>query len=122
MACITQLCPTFPAADPEASAAWYQDRLGFVVKFTMEGYAIVGRDEVEIHFWRCADKAIAEATSVYVRVDDIDAMRAELVRAADGGRISEVADRDWGMREFYVWDPDGNLLRFGVPAGPPGAA
>ncbi|MDQ0507019.1 bleomycin resistance protein [Xanthobacter agilis] len=122
MACIRQVCPTFPAADPVASAAWYQDRIGFVVKFTMEGYAIVGRDEVEIHFWRCADKAIAEATSVYVRVDDIDAMRAELERAADGGRISEVADRDWGMREFYVWDPDGNLLRFGVPAGRPGAA
>jgi len=19
------------------------------------------------------------------------------------------------MREFYVWDPDGNLLKFGVP-------
>ena len=24
-------------------------------------------------------------------------------------------DRDWGMREFYIWDPDGNLLKFGVP-------
>jgi hypothetical protein len=23
--------------------------------------------------------------------------------------------RDWGMTEFYVWDPDGNLLRIGMP-------
>jgi len=127
MARITQLCPTLPAADPAASAAWYRDLLGFAVKSTMDDYAIVGRDEVEIHFWRCADKAIAEATSAYVRADDLDALHAELVAAAQGGRIgggriSEVADRDWGMREFYVWDPDGNLLRFGVPAGPPGPA
>jgi len=38
-----------------------------------------------------------------------------LAAANDGGRLSEVADRTWGMREFYVWDPDGNLLKFGVP-------
>lgn len=114
---ITQMCPTFAAADPSASAAWYRDKLGFAVKFEMDGYAIVGRDqEVEIHFWRCADKAIAENTSAYVRTDDIDGLHAEMTGAAEGGRISEVADRDWGMREFYVWDPDGNLLRFGVPA------
>ncbi len=115
MARIAQICPTFPAADPSAAAAWYRDRLGFAVKSEMDGYAIVGRDEMEIHFWRCADKAFAENTSAYVRPDDIHALHAEMAGAAEGGRISEVADRDWGMREFYVWDPDGNLLRFGVP-------
>jgi hypothetical protein len=26
------------------------------------------------------------------------------------------ADREWGMREFYIWDPDGSLFRFGHPA------
>ncbi len=119
---ITQLCPTFAAADPQAAAEWYRDRLGFVVKFVMDGYAIVGRDDVEFHFWRCADRAIAEATSAYVRVDDIDAMHAEFAGAAEGGRISPVADREWGMREFYVWDPDGNLLRFGVPVAAAEAA
>jgi hypothetical protein len=36
-------------------------------------------------------------------------------RAGEGGRISAPVDRDWGMREFYIWDPDGNLLKFGVP-------
>lgn len=122
MARITQICPTFPAADPSAAAEWYAAKLGFAVKFTMDGYAIVGRDDVEIHFWRCSDKAIAENTSVYVRVDDIDAAHAEMAGAAEGGRISPVQNRDWGMREFYVWDPSGNLLRFGVPVSAPGAA
>jgi catechol 2,3-dioxygenase-like lactoylglutathione lyase family enzyme len=116
MAAITQICPTFEVADPAAAAAWYRDKLGFVVKWTMADYAIVGRDaEVEIHFWPRPDGAAAHSSSVYVRPDDIDALHAEMAGAAEGGRISEVQDRDWGMREFYVWDPDGNLLRFGVP-------
>lgn len=119
MARIIQICPAFPAADPVASAAWYRDKMGFAVKSTMDDYAIVGRDGVEIHFWRSADTAIAEATSAYVRVDDIAAMHATLAGTADGGRISDLQDRDWGMREFYVWDPDGNLLRFGVPVPAP---
>ena len=34
-------------------------------------------------------------------------------RAADGGRIQMPQDTAWGMREFYIWDPDGNLLKFG---------
>ena len=53
---------------------------------------------------------------------DIDAVHAEMTGAAEGGRISEVQDREWGMREFYVWDPNGNLLRFGVPVAASGAA
>ncbi|MFS8038544.1 bleomycin resistance protein [Xanthobacter sp. AM11] len=123
MARIAQLCPTLPAADPAVAAAWYRDKLGFVVKGVMEDYAIIGRDEeIEIHFWRCADKAIAEATSVYVRPDNIEALHAEMAGAAEGGRISAIEDRSWGMREFHVWDPDGNLLRVGVPVAAPGAA
>ncbi|MDO7874568.1 hypothetical protein Q5H93_07480 [Hymenobacter sp. ASUV-10] len=26
-----------------------------------------------------------------------------------------LAVRPWGMREFYILDPDGNLLKFGEP-------
>ena len=29
------------------------------------------------------------------------------------GRMDELADQPWGMREFNVWDPHGNLLRIG---------
>ncbi|MFG1357804.1 bleomycin resistance protein [Xanthobacter pseudotagetidis] len=117
MARITQICPTFEVADPSAAATWYRDKLGFAVKWSMADYAIVGRDDdVEIHFWpRPATRPADHSSSVYVRLDDIDALHATMTGAAEGGRISPVQDRDWGMREFYVWDPDGNLLRFGVP-------
>jgi catechol 2,3-dioxygenase-like lactoylglutathione lyase family enzyme len=103
-AILTSACPLFPAADPAASAAWYCDRLGF-----RQTYA-------EIHFWRCADPNIARATSAYFRTEGVDVMAQLMARAAEGGRIQPPQDTAWGMREFYIWDPDGNLLKFGQDA------
>jgi catechol 2,3-dioxygenase-like lactoylglutathione lyase family enzyme len=115
---INRACPLFPATDVAKAAAWYRDKLGFKIGnvYPDHGYAIVHRDDVEIHFWKCADRKIAENTSAYFRPDDIDGLHHTMAGANQGGRISEVQQRDWGMREFYVWDPDGNLLKFGVAA------
>ena len=117
MARLAKGCPLLASADIAASVAWYRDKLGFNIGnlFPDHGYAILWRDDIEIHLWKCDDPKIAEMTSAYIRPDDIDAIHAEMQGAGEGGRISEVVDRDWGMREFYVWDPDGNLLKFGVP-------
>ena len=117
MARLNKVCPQLPAADVNEAATWYRDKLGFTINrvYPEHGFAIVCRDDIEIHFWTCTERRIAEHTSAYFRVDDLDALHATLAGANDGGRLSEVADRAWGMREFYVWDPDGNLLKFGVP-------
>ncbi|WP_349369878.1 VOC family protein [Salinarimonas sp.] len=114
---IASACPLFPAPQPTATAQWYARALGFEIALAREDYAIVRREGAEIHLYPCADRHIAENTSAYLRVQGIDAVRASFPEAlADGGRISPVATRDWGMREFYVWDPSGNLIRFGEPA------
>jgi catechol 2,3-dioxygenase-like lactoylglutathione lyase family enzyme len=115
---LTKACPLFPAADVSKAAAWYRTKLGFDIEklYPDHGYAILRRDGIEIHFWQCDEPGVERQTSAYFRVDDIDAVHAEMQPAADGGRISTVADREWDMREFYIWDPDGNLLKFGVPA------
>ena len=118
MARLTKVCPQFPASDVSKAAAWYCDKLGFTRAgfYPEHGFAIVRRDDIEIHFWTCNERHIAEHTSAYVVVDDIDNLYATMAGAKDGGSLSEVANREWGMREFYVTDPDGNLLKFGVPA------
>jgi uncharacterized glyoxalase superfamily protein PhnB len=112
-ACILSACPLFPVADPQASAAWYCQHLGFAKTFADADYAMIKRDAVEVHFWRCADPNIARATSAYFRVGDADAVAASMHNVVAGGRIQAPQDTAWGMREFYVWDPDGNLLKFG---------
>lgn len=104
----------FAAPDPVKAAAWY-DRLGFRTA-TFGDYAIVSRGELCLHLWKCVDRHIAENTSCYVELKDVDALHAEWSALDLGeGRIEdEPKDRpDHGMREFHLWDPAGNLIGFG---------
>jgi catechol 2,3-dioxygenase-like lactoylglutathione lyase family enzyme len=48
---------------------------------------------------------------VYLLVDDVDALHAELV-AREVAVDLEPTDQTWGNREMYVKDPDGNSIRF----------
>jgi len=121
MARIDATIPILPARDIAEAVAFY-GRLGFrIMGDPWPEYALVRRDGREIHFWLCKDRAIAEATSAYLRSLDVDALHAEFARAdlaAAGGRLSAPQDKAWGMREFEVWDPSGCLLRIGQIAGP----
>ena len=42
--------------------------------------------------------------------------RKGLLVAQRGLQVEPPQVRPWGMREFYVIDPHGNLLKFGEPA------
>ena len=62
--------------------------------------------------------------AVNVRVDEVDDLfRKYVSRGLDtsGREDSPVhqgpTDQTWGMREFYITDPDGNTLRFGKDIG-----
>ena len=110
---LTSACPCLPAQDVEATIAFYQGVLGFsrVSRYPEQGYAIVSRDDVELHFFSCADRKLAEASGAYVRVLGVDALHAGL--KGKDVRATEPEERFYGMREFAVWDPNGNLIRFG---------
>lgn len=111
--------PTLPSRSLPDTLAFYA-RLGFTgrVLGTEDAYAVLTRGAVELHFF--AHPALDPATShagCYVRVQDADAMHdafgAAALPAAGIPRLDRIADRPWGMREFAVVDPDGNLLRIG---------
>ncbi|HEY8696228.1 MAG TPA: VOC family protein [Rhizomicrobium sp.] len=114
---IRKACPLLPSADLGRAVGYYVDKLGFSKLALSDGHAIVERDGAEIHFWPCTDRHVIENSGAYIRVDEIQAVHDSMLGAADGGRITEPQDREWGMREFYVVDLDGNLLRFGQPVG-----
>ncbi len=107
--------PILPAQDMDATEAFYR-HLGFLSQGRWGGYMILRRDGVEVHFWECSDRSLAENSSCYIRTPDADALHASfgpLPVGKGGGKILPPEDRAWGMREFYVMDPNGNLLRFG---------
>lgn len=82
-------------------------------------YLIVGRGDIELHFVEDPSvDPLHTAAMAYLYVDDAQALYeawAPLVTPdpATGSRIVEPVDTDYGMREFAVVDPSGNLLRIG---------
>jgi catechol 2,3-dioxygenase-like lactoylglutathione lyase family enzyme len=108
---IASTVPVLASLDIEQTLDFYTRHLGFTVGAQHAEYLILQRDGAELHFWLCAEKHIAENTSCYVRVTDTDALFAEFSKA--GLKVAPPAVHAWGMKELYVIDPHGNLLKFG---------
>ena len=104
--------PILASLDIAESAAFYADRLGFTVGYQDAGYLIVRRDEMEIHFWKTDDRRFPENTSCYIRGGQVAALHAEFEKRGVE-RLSPFEVRPWKMKEFFVHDPHGNLLKFG---------
>jgi uncharacterized glyoxalase superfamily protein PhnB len=68
------------------------------------------RDGVRLNVTSFRDGALG--ASVYVYVDDVDALHAEFV-GKGVPNLGSVVDQSWGTREFGVTDFDHNKLRFG---------
>lgn len=113
IAAITATVPVLASLDFDETEGFYGQRLGFATVLRAPDWLIVAREGCEIHFWRCADRHLAENTSCYVR-GSLDALHADFARR--GLALAPPHNRPWGMRELYVIDPHGNLLKFGEPA------
>lgn len=105
--------PVLASLNLQESVDFYTRRLGFTMCNQFDNYAIVARDGVEIHFWLCQERHIAENTSCYIRVVNTQALFEELT--SNGLPLAEPLVQPWGMKELVVFDPHGNLLKFGEP-------
>lgn len=104
--------PVLASLDMLRTLEFYRETLGFKTQhFAAANYGIALRGDTELHFWACTEKHIAENTSCYIRVADIQAVHREF--SARLPMLSPVVHTAWGMDELYVIDPDGNLLKFG---------
>jgi catechol 2,3-dioxygenase-like lactoylglutathione lyase family enzyme len=129
---LSQTIPALPVRDAGRAVEFYRDRLGFEVLHQDGGFAVVRRDEAELHLWQASDDSwrergsldrpvqsgaesfIAGTASCRIVADDVDALYDEYSRRAVLHPVSEdgVTDTDFGTREFATLDLDGNLLSF----------
>ncbi len=115
--------PTLPSRSVETTVEFYR-KLGFDGKIwgAPYRYAILTRGTLEIHFFT-HESLLPEQSSAgcYLRVADVDGLHQAFAAAqlAVKGipRMDAPEDKPWGMREFAVVDPDGNLLRIGQRLG-----
>ena len=109
---------TFQVSDLEASLAFYTATLGFTERFRFGDYAGVEHGEVQIHLSGPAarNKRQIGQASIYIFCDDVDAYYTELLAKGASAQAAP-KDYDYGMRDFAIEDPDGNLLGFGQDVG-----
>ncbi len=110
--------PVLASLDIERTVGFFVDKLGFAAVDVQQCvYGIVMRGGVYIHFWACSDKRIAEATSCRVQVTCIRALHAHCQAQGIVHPRAQLEAKPWGMLEFSVLDPDGNLVTFHERAG-----
>lgn len=105
--------PILASLDIEKTVEFYSSRLGFETMYAAPGeYAIVQRDTVQIHFWKCDDKSIPELTACRVGVSGISSLYEELRGTQVIHPNGSLGRRPWGTTEFAVIDGDGNCITF----------
>ena len=106
----------FPVSNMEASLPFYRDKLGFEVTFEWNDpvdYAVLRRDGVNIHLTLSDDTVVPNShRALYIFPYDVDAVYNEFKDRNTEG-LSDIGDREYGMRDFDVTDPDGHVLCFG---------
>jgi hypothetical protein len=77
-----------------------------------EGYLLMGFRGVELHF--TTGPGASAVGQAVVLVPDAARLWKQLKSQAAPG-LGPVEDREHGLREFVVTDPDGNRIRVGSP-------
>ena len=114
--------PILPAQDVRRTRAFYES-LGFKAGYHDDRYEILRRDNLVVHLEAHQDlRSATNHTSCYWRVSDADALYREFAALGlpeEGSpSLSEPCDEPWGMREFTLKDPSGNLVRIGHELAP----
>jgi catechol 2,3-dioxygenase-like lactoylglutathione lyase family enzyme len=113
--------PILPSRNLDETRAFYE-AIGFRPWFRGGGvnphYEILSRGHLVVHFF--VERGLVPEKNdagCYLRVVDADAFHGvcEVLHLPVAGIPRRTAPRDesWGMREFTIVDPSGNLLRIG---------
>jgi uncharacterized glyoxalase superfamily protein PhnB len=116
---LTGASPVLPALDLPATIQFYEEKLGFRARVREDEFAILRRDGVDIHFWKCADQKLADNSSCRLTVRNIDALYETCQAAGIVHPDARLETKPWGIREFAVTDLNGCRLWFREPVEHP---
>ena len=112
---LTAINPKLPMRNKSATRDYYINQLGFQEIGDYEGYLMVQKDKIEIHFFEF--KALDPKENygqVYIRADNIDEFYQSLLDNKTSIHPNgKLQTKPWGQKEFALLDPDSNLLTFG---------
>jgi predicted enzyme related to lactoylglutathione lyase len=114
-----KISPMLAVADMEETLAFYREVLEFTPMMKSPEYSIVERDGQTIHFMKAASEEVLRCvrghTEIYIEVSNIGALWWHVKMFKDRYKIRDLFDRDYGMTEFHIGDPNGCLVFVGEP-------
>ena len=114
-----KISPMLAVADMEETLGFYHDVLGFNAVMKSPEYSIVERNGQTIHFMKAASDEVMRCvrghTEIYIEVSGIASLWEHVKNFKDRHRIRDLFDREYGMTEFHINDPNGCLVFVGEP-------
>jgi catechol 2,3-dioxygenase-like lactoylglutathione lyase family enzyme len=106
--------PRVPVQNVEEALKFYRDQLGFDLGWKWGApvtHANVCRDSISLDLISSPERS--GSAMAYIQMSGVDAYYSELKDR--GVSLGDLGDRDYGMRDFEVIDPNGNRFAFGEP-------
>lgn len=102
-----------PAKNVSETATFYEEKLGFTIAGIWEdpAYGSVRRGDVIIEFGE-RRKKFAGSGVCFIHVDNADNIYNEW-KSNNVEFVGDLADRDYGSRDFRIKDNNGNMLIIG---------
>ena len=112
---LTNINPKLPMRNKSITRNYYVDQLGFQEIGDYEGYLMVKKDSIEIHFFEFKQLDPKEnCGQVYIRTNNIDNLYKSLLDSkTEIHPNGTLKTQPWRQKEFALLDPDNNLLTFG---------
>jgi catechol 2,3-dioxygenase-like lactoylglutathione lyase family enzyme len=104
-----EVAPRFVVRDLEQALAFY-GQLGFRTVYHDENFAIVERDGVALHFNQFVDAPRERCSVCWIAVTNSDALYQQYLPTK--AIRSPLVAQPWGLKEFSLADPFGNLIVF----------
>jgi catechol 2,3-dioxygenase-like lactoylglutathione lyase family enzyme len=116
---VKRISPMLAVANMEETIAFYQNVLGCNPTMKSPEYSIVERDGQTIHFMKAASEEVMKCvrghTEIYIEVCGIHSLWEHVKTFKHRYQITDLFDREYGMTEFHIGDPNGCLVFVGEP-------
>jgi catechol 2,3-dioxygenase-like lactoylglutathione lyase family enzyme len=114
-----KISPMLAVADMDETILFYQNVLGFSPTMRSPEYSIMERDGQTIHFQKAASEEVLKCvrghTEIYIEVSGIDSLWEHVKAFKNRYKIRDLFDREYGMTEFHIGDPNDCLVFVGEP-------
>jgi catechol 2,3-dioxygenase-like lactoylglutathione lyase family enzyme len=114
---VKRVSPMLAVADMDETVAFYRDILGFNPMSKSPDYSIVERDGQTVHFMKAASEDVMRCVrghaEIYIEVSGIHSLWQHVKTFKERYRIRDLFDREYGMSEFHIADPNDCLVFVG---------